>query len=113
MGLTFAIGEGVVGRTFAEQKMLFIKDLQEITPDEIKASMQTGSNVAFLRAEIAREFGIHSVLFLPSESGVWEVGSIQTVDSLETFLTAGKAAHAIWKKKGAAEILSALQALVA
>jgi len=110
VGYTFPIGEGVVGSTFAEQKMLFIKDVQVITPNEIKASIQTGNNVVFLRAHMAREFGIHSVLFLPSTDGVWEVGSIQTVDSLEDFL-ADKAVHAIREKEGAAEILRALHAL--
>lgn len=110
VGFTFPVGEGVIGRTFSEQKMLFIKDVQVMTPEEIKASMQTGSNVAFLRADIAREYGIHSVLFLPSADCVWEVGSIQTVDSIEDFL-AGKATRAIMEKEGAVDILRALQAL--
>jgi len=75
------------------------------------ASLETGSNVAFLRSETAKEFGIRSVLFLPSATGVWEVGSIQVADSLEAFLKDGKAAQAISEKQGAAEILKSLQAL--
>jgi len=111
IGVGFPAGEGVVGRTFAEQKLLFIKDVQAITPEEIMASLETGSNVAFLRSETAKEFGIRSVLFLPSATGVWEVGSIQVADSLEAFLKDGKAAQAISEKQGAAEILKSLQAL--
>merc|ERR1719436_1827618 len=32
-GYTFAPGEGLVGQAFADQAVLFIKDLQSVTPD--------------------------------------------------------------------------------
>jgi len=111
VGYMFARGEGLVGKAFSEQAVLFVEDVQTVSQDEVKASMQTWiSGVGFLRADLAREFGIRSVLFLPSPDGVMEVGSIQTVEDLGTFLSE-PAAKAISGKTEAAEILGALKAL--
>merc|ERR1712039_944626 len=104
---TFAEGEGLIGKAFAEQAVLFVEDLQALTPDDIQ-----GSNLVFLRAALAREFGIRSAMFLPSPDGVLEVGSIQPAESLQAFLSEAAAA-AIAGKGEASEVLGALEALVA
>jgi len=109
---TFADGEGLIGKAFAEQAVLFVEDLQALTPDDIQGSIQTGSNLVFLRAALAREFGIRSAMFLPSPDGVLEVGSIQPAESLQAFLSEAAAA-AIAGKGEASEVLGALEALVA
>jgi len=108
----FAHGEGLVGKAFAEQAVLFIKDLQMVTPDEAQGSFQTGSSFSFLRAAIAKDFGIHSAMFLPSPEGVLEVGSIQVAENLQAFLSE-PAAAAIAGKGEAPEVLLALEALAA
>lgn len=109
---TFARGEGLVGKAFAEQAVIFVKDLQKVTPDEAQGSFETGSSVPFLRAALAEEFGIHSAIFLASPEGVLEVGSIQFAESMQTFLSEAAAA-AIGGKEEASEVLGALHALAA
>jgi hypothetical protein len=108
MGLTFERGEGLVGSAFASQSVLFTRDVQEVSPDEVKACMESGNGVAFRRADIARVFGIHSVLFLPSAHGVLEVGSSKTFDGLQSFLSE-RAAEEVSGMTAAPDILSALE----
>jgi len=110
MGFTFEKGEGLVGSAFANQSVLFARDVQEVSPADVTACMQSGNGAAFLRADIARVFGIHSVLFLPSAHGVWEVGSSKTFDDLQAFLCE-RAAEEVSGMTAAADILSALEAL--
>mmetsp|Transcript_16971 Transcript_16971/g.35448 ORF Transcript_16971/g.35448 Transcript_16971/m.35448 type:complete len:345 (-) Transcript_16971:22-1056(-) len=109
---TFAKGEGIVGAAFAAQAVVFIRDLRTVTSEEVKDCMQTGIPVAFLRAALAQEFGIHSAIFLPSADGVLEVGSTQTFDDLQSFLYR-PAAAAIAGKSTAADIFDSLKALAA
>lgn len=110
MGFTFEKGEGLVGSAFANQSVLFTRDVQELTPDDVKVSMQSGNGAAFLRADVARKFGIHSVMFLPSAHGVLEVGSVKFFDDLQSFLSE-RAAEAVSGRTSAADILSVLEGL--
>merc|ERR1711920_983598 len=108
MDLTFEKGEGLVGSAFASQSVLFVRDVQDVSPDDVMACMQSGNRAAFLRANIARVFGIHSVLLLPSAHGVLEVGSAQTFDDLQSFLSE-RAAEAVSGTTQTADVLSALE----
>jgi hypothetical protein len=110
MSFTFEYGEGLVGSAFAKQSVLFTRDVQEVSPDDVKAAMQSGNGAAFQRADVAKKFGIHSVLLLPSAHGVLEVGSVKTFDNLQAFLSE-RAAEAVNGKTAAADILSVLEAL--
>merc|ERR1712157_577096 len=98
------------GTGFAEQSVLFVMDAQTVTPEAVMSSMQTGNASGFLRAEIAKKFGIRSVLFLPLASGVLEVGSTQAFENLQSFLSE-KAARVVGGNTNGEEIVSALQAL--
>jgi hypothetical protein len=83
---TFAPGEGLVGKTFASQKKLFVEDLQELGVEDMKNMVALSEGAAFLRADIAKEFGIHSAIFVPTTNGVLEAGSTQKLASeLELF----------------------------
>jgi hypothetical protein len=110
MGFTFEKGEGLVGSAFANQSVLFTRDVQELSPEDVKASMQSGNGGAFLRVDVAQKFGIHSMMLLPSAHGVLEVGSVKTFDDLQSFLSE-RAAEAVSGKTAAADIMSVLEAL--
>jgi len=73
-------GEGLVGEAYAKQAVIFAKDLQSARKEDIISSVQLGSTM-FLRHDLAKEYGIHSALFLPTPAGVYEVGSVQLVES--------------------------------
>jgi len=72
---SFQVGQGFVGKVFEAQKPFFVKDLQSPDPEEVKDAMQTWYGANFLRLALAQEYGIHSAIFLPLQSGVLEVGS--------------------------------------
>mmetsp|Transcript_5367 Transcript_5367/g.11847 ORF Transcript_5367/g.11847 Transcript_5367/m.11847 type:complete len:331 (+) Transcript_5367:61-1053(+) len=76
---TFMPGEGLVGKAFANQQMLFWKDMQAIDLDDVMDAMTLGTCTGFVRADLAEEFGIHSAVFMPTANGVFEVGSTQQV----------------------------------
>merc|ERR1711920_444108 len=99
-----------IDAAYTSQSVLFIRDVQDVSPDDVKACMQSGDGAAFLRANIARVFGIHSVLLLPSAGGVLEVGSAKTFDDFQAFLSQ-PAAEAVSGTTAAADVLSALEAL--
>jgi hypothetical protein len=59
----FVPGEGLIGRAFKERKDIFVDDVQIVHPME------------YARVDLAKEYGIHSAMFLPFTEGVIEVGS--------------------------------------
>jgi len=87
---TFLPGEGLVGKAFANQQMLFSGDLQALAPDDIKDAMFCGDSTVYLRVDLAKKFGIHSAVFMPTADGVLEVGSTQKVASVSDFLSGAK-----------------------
>jgi len=78
----FPVGEGFVGRVFEKQRVLFVKDLQDLDREGIAAAMQSGGSLEYMRAGLAKEFSIHSAIFLPQPNGVVEVGSAATVAAM-------------------------------
>jgi hypothetical protein len=93
---TFAPGEGLVGKTFASQKKLFVEDLQDLGVEDMKNMVALSEGAAFLRAGIAKEFGIHSAIFVPTTNGVLEAGSTQKLASeLEFFKSSSLSADLI------------------
>mmetsp|Transcript_29150 Transcript_29150/g.53196 ORF Transcript_29150/g.53196 Transcript_29150/m.53196 type:complete len:326 (-) Transcript_29150:85-1062(-) len=73
----FEPGEGVVGAVFKAQRTAFLSDMQNFTPEAIMDTMFTGDVVMFKRMNIAREYDVHSAVFIPVADGVVEVGSMQ------------------------------------
>uniref|UniRef100_A0A6U6IJF1 Uncharacterized protein n=1 Tax=Zooxanthella nutricula TaxID=1333877 RepID=A0A6U6IJF1_9DINO len=78
----FPIGQGLVGKTFAKQKALFVKDLQTLNEESVKDSQRYGDGTEFWRAQLAKDFDIHSAIFLPLPSGVLEIGSCAVMASM-------------------------------
>uniref|UniRef100_A0A7S4R6K5 Transcription factor MYC/MYB N-terminal domain-containing protein n=1 Tax=Alexandrium monilatum TaxID=311494 RepID=A0A7S4R6K5_9DINO len=92
---TFAVGEGFVGKVFQAQEALFVRDLQEPDPEGVKDAIQSWGGAEFMRSSLAEKYGIRSALFIPSPSGVLEVGSSVVAPSAKEFFA-----------EGAAEVLS-------
>jgi len=84
---TFLPGEGMVGKAFAKQQMLFSEDLQSLSSDDIMDAMACADHEVFLRADLAKKFGIHSAVFMPMANGVLEMGSTQQVANLSNLLS--------------------------
>jgi hypothetical protein len=82
---TFAPGEGLVGKTFASQKKLFVEDLQELGVEDMKNVVALSDGAAFFRAGVAKEFGFHSAIFVPTPNGVLEAGTTQKLASESEF----------------------------
>jgi hypothetical protein len=78
---SFMPGQGLVGKAFSDQKMLFVQSLQDLSEEAVQAAMFAGDHVEFKRADLAEEFGIHSAIFVPTAKGVLEVGSTDKVVS--------------------------------
>ena len=76
-GISFMPGQGAVGEAFAKQESLFLQD-----PQTLNRHMST----PFQRADLAKEFGILSIMFVPFANGVWEVGSSKRFASGSDFL---------------------------
>ncbi|CAE7035337.1 Kidins220 [Symbiodinium natans] len=76
---TFTPGEGLVGQVFLQQQPTFAKDLQQLTEEENRAAMFGGAAFVYKRTALAAEYGIHSCLFVPTKSGVLEVGAMLVV----------------------------------
>ena len=81
----FAVGEGLVGKAFQSQEVVFVKDLQEFDSEALQDTLFMGDMGAFLRKELAKDFGLHSAIFLPSCTGVFEIGSSCFVTALPEF----------------------------
>mmetsp|Transcript_21267 Transcript_21267/g.48866 ORF Transcript_21267/g.48866 Transcript_21267/m.48866 type:complete len:341 (-) Transcript_21267:255-1277(-) len=86
---TFKIGEGLVGKVFEEQQVTFVKDLQKLTTKQVRDAMFEGKEFIFKRTALARDFDLHSAVFVPTSSGVIEVGSMQELPDLSTLLPLG------------------------
>jgi potassium/sodium efflux P-type ATPase len=78
---TFAPGEGLVGKTFLNQKQLFVEDLQELGVGNMEKVVAATQSAAFLRANLAKHYGIHSAIFVPTTNGVLEAGSTKKLNS--------------------------------
>jgi len=78
----FVPGQGMVGKAFEKQEVIFCEDLQTLSSNEIIDSVSLADHTAFIRADLAKKFGIHSAVFMPVASGVFEVGSTQKVAAL-------------------------------
>ncbi|CAE7219421.1 Kidins220 [Symbiodinium microadriaticum] len=85
--LAFQPGEGVVGQVFEAQKELFVKDVQQITEQGVRDDMFSGTQVNFLRADMAKTFNIRSAAFVPLRSGVLELGSMKTLENMAALRT--------------------------
>lgn len=107
---TFEIGQGFVGKAFAAQQLLFVKDLQATEEEDIKDAISSWYGAEFLRAALAEKYGIRSALFLPSPAGVFEVGATSRAGSLEEFFT-GSAKAAVSAGGSPGDILAGLKAL--
>merc|ERR1712007_416586 len=86
VGYSFMPGEGVVGKVFSDQKMLFVPDLQALSEEEVRDAMFSGERAAFARIDLAKEFDIHSAVYLPQANGVIEVGSVDKAAALSDFV---------------------------
>merc|ERR1712187_958257 len=74
----FTPGRGYVGKAFAQQQILFVGDVRSISYDTVAdADAQE-----FVRIDLAKEFGIQSVVFLPFADGVLEIGSTSVAASM-------------------------------
>lgn len=104
---TFAEGEGLVGNAFAEQAVVFASDLQAFSSEDAKADFSRQCSIRFLRAELARQFGIHSAIFLPTPETVLELGTTQKKSCLEDMFSE-PAKAAIAGKSNPSDILNAL-----
>jgi len=78
---SFMPGEGLVGKAFSDQKMLFVQDLQDLSEKAVQDALFGGDHVEFKRADLAKAFDIHSAVFVPTAKGVLEVGSTDKVVS--------------------------------
>jgi len=83
---SFMPGEGLVGKAFSDQKMLFVQDLQDLSEDAVQDAMFGGDHAEFKRADLAKAFNIHSAVFVPTAKGVLEVGSTDEVVSASGFV---------------------------
>jgi len=83
----FGLGEGVVGTVFQQKKVVFRSDLQDLTSEGIAESMKGWDTVEFARADLAKQYGICSAVFLPTAAGVFEFGSTEKVATVPTFLS--------------------------
>jgi len=81
----FSVGHGFVGRVFENQEVLFVEDLQNLHAEGIMDAMQFGDGTEFMRAGLAKEFDLHSAIFLPSPTGVLEIGSAAVVRSMPSY----------------------------
>mmetsp|Transcript_39259 Transcript_39259/g.83633 ORF Transcript_39259/g.83633 Transcript_39259/m.83633 type:complete len:104 (-) Transcript_39259:56-367(-) len=72
-------GEGLVGKAFANQQIVFSEDLQALAQTELMDAITLGDHTGFFRTDLAKEYGIHSAIFMPTANGVLEVGSTQQV----------------------------------
>mmetsp|Transcript_55587 Transcript_55587/g.98582 ORF Transcript_55587/g.98582 Transcript_55587/m.98582 type:complete len:213 (-) Transcript_55587:183-821(-) len=71
---SFLPGEGLVGKTFVDQKPLFVTDFESVDPDAV-VDATSGESMNFLRAGLAKKHGIRSVIFLPLPESVIEIGA--------------------------------------
>mmetsp|Transcript_66172 Transcript_66172/g.158278 ORF Transcript_66172/g.158278 Transcript_66172/m.158278 type:complete len:326 (+) Transcript_66172:90-1067(+) len=79
----FEPGEGVVGAVYQAQKQTFLADMQNVTPEAMRDAMFTGDDIMFKRVQIARQYDVHSAVFVPVPGGVVEVGSMKLLKSLK------------------------------
>jgi len=84
---SFMPGEGLVGKAFSDMKMIFAQDLQALPEEAVQAAMFGGDTTEFKRVDLAKEYGIHSAVFLPVAGGVLEIGSTHKVASAFDFLS--------------------------
>jgi len=66
-------GEGLVGKVFFDQNVLFVEDLQDLSEQAVQDAIFGGDHVEFQRADLAKAFDIHSAVFVPAAKGVLEV----------------------------------------
>lgn len=90
---TFRVGDGMVGKVFQDKKVVWAPDLQDLTADGVAMSMVGWDSVEFARADLAKQFGIRSAVFVPTEKGVLEFGSKEKAAKLPNFV--GGAARGI------------------
>jgi hypothetical protein len=83
---SFQVGDGAIGKVFQDKKTIFAEDIQVLSQPAVANSILGG--IPFARTEIAKEFGIRSAAFVPSATGVIEIGSLQKYDSLSDFMDA-------------------------
>ena len=65
---------------------LFVEDLQDLSEQAVQDAMFGGDHVEFKRADLAKAFDIHSAVFVPTATGVLEVGSTDKVVSASGFV---------------------------
>jgi len=79
---SFSPGEGLVGKAFAKKEPIFVKDVQAATcAEDVVNAIATGDNTVYQREGLAKEYGIHSVYFMRSANGVFEIGTTELFDT--------------------------------
>jgi len=74
---TFMPGQGAVGEAFARKELLFLQEVQRLNRH---------LSTPFQRADLAKEYGINSILFVPTADGVLEIGSTKKFANSDDFL---------------------------
>jgi len=75
---TFGPGEGMPGECFQKQAVSFVMDVQDVEGSkEHQHNLVTTCHLQsrFVRRALAQQFGVRSVLLLPSPDGVIEIGT--------------------------------------
>mmetsp|Transcript_71339 Transcript_71339/g.231058 ORF Transcript_71339/g.231058 Transcript_71339/m.231058 type:complete len:345 (-) Transcript_71339:60-1094(-) len=110
MHYTFERGQGLVGRAFAQQEAIFVPNLQDLDGEAAKDEVpHFPDGWVFLRSGLARQYGIRSAVFLPTPTGVLEVGSTEVLASMQE-LFSGAGAE-VSQAASASELLEKLTAL--
>ena len=76
---TFMPGQGAVGECYAKKAPIFLQDV---------ARLNRHLSTPFQRADLAKEFGVNSIMFVPCPDGVLEIGSTEKFTSAADFLPA-------------------------
>lgn len=90
---TFERNKDEVGQCYVSQKMRFVRDASALDAD------------AFRRKSLAAYHGVHSIVFLPFENGILEIGTTATWEAPPPFdkLNGSRPARAVGEEDGAAE----------
>ncbi|CAE7625951.1 Kidins220 [Symbiodinium pilosum] len=84
---TFKPGEGLVGQVFEKQETTFVPDLQQLSAEDVRELMFAGAAFIFKRSGLAAECGIHSAVFVPTKTGVMEVGAMLEVSGPDELIS--------------------------
>ena len=80
-------GETFLKKIFEEQEVKFVKGLQNMQHEDARyTSLSSSTQSELSLAEFGTEFGLHSAVFVPTSTGVFEVGSSQELDDVATLL---------------------------